>query len=130
MGMLEGDVDFAVASAGTNAVEGLPASTHAALAVQSEGACLKKFRSQPLTGELAGRADAIFVMTQMHRDLILAFFPEAAEKTYLLTQFQEGAERGKDIPDPIGQGPAVYARCRDKIRAALPSVYDFIRKNL
>ena len=127
--MIKGRGDIEVASAGVSAAAGFPASANALSAVRSAGADLSRFRSQPLTEALVEKATYIFAMTRGHLDVILTFFPEAAEKTFLVTEFQRGPERGADIPDPIGQGPEVYIRCRDRIKAALPSLLNFINQN-
>ena len=127
--MLRNREDIRVASAGISAAPGFPASANAASALRSQGINLSAFRSQPLNEALVEKATYIFAMTRGHLDVILTFFPEAAEKTFLLTEFQRGPERGTDIPDPIGQGPEVYNRCRDRIKAALPGILDFINQN-
>ena len=53
--------------------------------------------------ELVGKATHIFVMTRDHKRLIELLFPEAAEKTYLLREFEPGAPVG--VPDPIAAWP-------------------------
>jgi len=121
--------DIEVASAGISAAAGFPASANSLAALRPLGADLSRFRSQPLTEALVEKADYIFAMTRGHLDVILTFFPEAAEKTFLLTEFQSGPQRRSDIPDPIGQGPEVYIKCRDRIKAALPSILEFLNKS-
>ena len=120
--------DIEVSSAGVGAVTGQPASSHSVSVVRPLGVDLSRFRSRPLTGAVVEKATHIFAMTRSHFDLILTFFPEAADKTFLLTEFQPGVQ-GVDIPDPIGQGLEVYYRCRDRIRAALPSILQFINQS-
>ena len=127
--LVKGRDDLQVCSAGVSAATGFPASANAAAALRPMGINVSRFRSQPLTEALVEKADYIFAMTRGHMDIILTFFPEAAEKTHLLTEFQSGPEKGSDIPDPIGQGPEVYVRCRDRINAALPSLLQFINKH-
>jgi len=117
-----------VASAGVSAVAGSPASAHAVAAVRAAGGDLDGFHSQPLTAALVEKADYIFTMTHGHLDIILTFFPEAADKTFLLTEFLSGPEKRSDIADPIGQGPDVYNKCRDSIHAALTSISQFLKK--
>ncbi len=117
------------ASAGISAANGFPASAHAVAALRPLGADLSHFRSQPLTEALVAEADYIFAMTHGHLDVILTFFPEASEKTFLLTEFLPGPDKRSDIPDPIGQGLDVYVKCRDRIRTALSSILKFLNHN-
>ena len=112
------------ASAGVSAAHGFPASSNAAAALKPLGISMAGFCSQPLTEALIEKSDFLFAMTQSHLDIILTFFPDAANKTCLLTEFSGKA----DIPDPIGQDFNTYVKCRDQINAALPSVLDFVKK--
>lgn len=127
--MVKGRSDLEVASAGISAAARYPASANAVVALRQLGIDLGRFRSQPLTEALVQKADYIFAMTHGHLEVILTFFPEAAEKTFLLTEFQTGPERGSDIPDPIGQGLESYVNCRERIKKALPSILNFINQN-
>ena len=127
--MIKARRDLEVSSAGISAASGFPASANSIAALRPLGADLSRFRSQPLTEALVQEADYIFAMTRGHLDVVLTFFPEAADKTFLVTEFQSGPERGRDIPDPIGQGLDVYIQCRDRIKAALPSILNFINQN-
>src|SRR5258708_26404047 len=67
-------------------------------------------------------------MTRQQQDTIQAIFPMAAEKTFLHREFENAEVIGKDIADPIGQPVEVYRRTRDQIRAALPSIIEFIKQ--
>jgi glycine hydroxymethyltransferase len=122
--------DVAVGSAGLGAVYGQPASQHAIDVLRPLGIDIKGIRSRPLTEDLVEKSDYLFVMTRTHLDTIQMLFPQAAEKTYLLCEFDEElARQALDVPDPIGQGIDVYFRCRDTIKRALPSVLAFIDNN-
>ncbi len=121
--LLKGRTDVRVMSAGVHAMGGQPASLHAVEALAEDGVDLSRFRSQPLTESLAEHADLIFAMTRSHLDTIQLLFPEAAEKAFLVREFDPGADgRDLDVPDPIGQGRGVYFRCRDVLKKALPSL--------
>jgi glycine hydroxymethyltransferase len=121
--LLAGRDDIRVQSAGVSAGRGMPASRHAVQALSVDGVDLADFRSQPLSEELVGQATHIFVMTRDHKRLIELLFPEAAEKTYLLREFEPGAP---DVPDPIGLGRETYERCRDILKRALPALLRFV----
>jgi len=118
-----------VSSAGVGAITGQPASAHSVSVLRSGGIDIARFRSQPLTEAVVNRATYIFAMTRVHLDLILTFFPEAAEKAYLINEFTPSAP-GADIADPIGQGLEVYYQCRDQINRALPHILAFVDKNI
>ena len=121
--LLAGREDIRAQSAGVSAGRGMPASRHAIQALLADGVDLANFRSQPVSEELVRQATHIFVMTRDHKRLIELFFPEAAEKTYLLREFEPGAP---DLPDPIGLGRDAYERCREVVKRALPVLLQFI----
>ena len=119
--------DFEVASAGVAALPGQPASGHTLAALRDEKIDLSYFRSQPLTRRLAAEATHIFVMTGGHHAMVEATFPDAADKTYLVTEFcPDPAVMGRDVPDPIGMGREAYLETRAVLKRALPSVAAFI----
>ena len=125
--MLRGRNDIQVASAGLGALKGQGA-TDVAIDVTAElGIDISSHVSQPLGSELVHQADFILTMTRQHYDAIQALHPTAAEKTFLVREFEElRAAENKDIADPIGQSTDVYRRTRDQIRDALPSLIVFI----
>ena len=125
--MVRGRHDIKVSSAGVGAVTGQPASSHSVSVLRAFGIDISRFRSQPLTEAVVRKATHIFAMTRGHLDLILTFFPEAAEKTFLVNEFTPGTE-DLDIADPIGQSLDVYYRCRDQIKTALPHILTFLKK--
>ena len=119
--------DFEVLSAGVGASRGQPVSLHTAEVLRPWGIDLSRFRSQPITDELVEKADFIFAMTRGHLDTIHMLFPEAADKAFLVCEFDEQLARySLDIPDPIGQGVSAYFECRDVLRKALPTLLTFI----
>ncbi len=116
-------------AAGVHAVRGQPPSMHAIEVCRKRGVDITGFRSQPLTATMVDRATHIFAMTCSHLETIHLLFPEAAEKTFLLREFEEpGATLWRDLPDPIGMGYHVYHDCADAIEKALPSVLAFVEQ--
>ena len=116
-------------AAGVHAVRGQPPSVHAIDVCQRRGVDISSFRSQPLTVTLVDRATHIFAMTGSHLETIHLLFPQSAEKTFLLREFEEpGATLWRDLPDPIGMGREVYNECADSIEKALPSVLAFVEE--
>ena len=68
-------------------------------------------------------------MTGSHLETIHLLFPQSADKTFLLREFEEpGATLWRDLPDPIGMGREVYDECADSIEKALPSVLAFVEE--
>ena len=100
-------------SAGVAAMLGGRAAHEAVEVLAKMDLDLSEHETQPLTEPLVRHADLIYTMTRTHRDAIVAQWPSAAERTFLLS-----AEES-DICDPIG-GPAErYQRCALQIRGEL-----------
>ncbi len=123
--MSSGWNDLHVFSAGLSAPQGAPASRDAVDVLAEQGVDLSKFRSQPLTEDLLVKATHIFVMTREHERLLDMFYPEYMHKVRLLRFDEKGTP---DVPDPIGQGRAVYAECKLSIERALPSVLRIVNQ--
>src|SRR5438874_628073 len=122
--------EIEVASAGVHAVRGQPPSLHAIHVCEQEGVDIRGVRSQPLTATLIDRATHIFAMTGAHLETIHSFFPQAADKTYLLREFEEpGMTVWRDVPDPIGCSRDVYSLCAATIKNALPTVLAFVEQS-
>src|SRR5262245_62059556 len=121
--------DIEADAAGVHAVRGQPPSVHAIDVCRRRGVDISTFRSQPLTATLVNRATHIFAMTGSHLETIHLLFPESAEKTFLLREFEEpGATLWRDLPDPIGMGREVYQECAESIEKALPSLLAFVEE--
>ncbi len=125
--IVEGREDYVALSAGLGAIDGLPPTPHAVEALKEMGIDISGLRSRPLTAELVRQADYIFCMTHSHIDMVTALYPQAAEKTFLLREFDERPDTcEKDISDPIGGSYAVYVHCRDQIKQGITSLLGFI----
>jgi len=117
--LAEGLKGIRIESAGLSAARGQPPSTDAVRALAADGIDISRQRSQPVNEEMLERATHIFVMTRDHLRTLDLFFPESSEKAALLLEDEPGSP---DVPDPIGQGRAVYEKCKDTIARALPSL--------
>ena len=125
--LVRGRGDYTVLSAGVGAVNGQPPSLHAIQALKDLGVDISRQRSRTLTAELVNRADFIFGMTHGHVNTIALLYPQAAEKAFLLREFDDTLEvYEKDISDPIGEGLEVYRNCRDQIEQGIQSILAFI----
>ena len=68
-------------------------------------------------------------MTGAHVETIQTLFPQSAEKTFLIREFEEpGTTVWRDVPDPIGLGREVCEDCARIIKNALPSVLAFVEQ--
>jgi glycine hydroxymethyltransferase len=127
---VQGRGGFRALSAGLGAVEGQPPSAHAIQAVKELQIDISSLRSHMLTPELVQQADYIFGMTHSHVDTVTLLYPHAAEKTFLLREFDETLDTfEKDISDPIGGSYEVYLTCRDQIEQGIVSLLRFIEQN-
>jgi len=119
--------DYRVSSAGLGALEGQPPSAYAVQALKELGINISGQRSHMLRPELVQQADYIFGMTHSHIDTVMMLYPMAAEKTFLLREFDETLDQfEKDISDPIGGSYEVYLDCRDQIEQGIVSILRFI----
>jgi len=126
---VRGRGDYQVVSAGLGAAEGQPPSAYAVQAVKELGIDISSVRSRMLTAELVQQADYIFGMTHSHLATVVMLYPEAAEKTFLLREFDDTLDSfEKDISDPIGGSYEVYLNCRDQIEQGIASLLGFIEQ--
>lgn len=126
---VRGHGDFKVLSAGVGAVDGQPASDHAVRALKEINIDISRHRSRHLTADVVQQADYIFGMTHSHVDAITLLYPQAAEKTFLLREFDETLDAYEnDISDPIGGSYEVYVNCRDQIEQGIASMLNFIEQ--
>lgn len=122
--------DFRILSAGVGAINGQPPSTHAVRALRELGIDISGQRSSMLTGRLVEQADYIFGMTRGHVDAVTLLYPQAAEKTFVLREFDDTlAPYEKDIADPIGGSYQVYVNCRDQIEQGIMSMLKFVEQS-
>ena len=87
---LNGERQIEVESAGIGAVTGQTPSPNAVEVMRELGSDISRLRSKPITAEQVRRADQIFVMTYGHLDSLLLLYPSAADKIFLLREFQPG----------------------------------------
>jgi glycine hydroxymethyltransferase len=120
------EAGWQVASAGVFAGPGGRASEEAVRAMREVGIDMAAHRSQLLSPELVANSDLILVMTRYHYLDVVEVFPEAAERTFLMTSFQSDGN-GQDIPDPIGGSLDVYRWTRDRLDSAIADVILYIK---
>ncbi len=92
--------DWHTLSAGTWAIDGMPAASEAICQAAHMGLDIAGHTSRTITPELMKVADAIIVMEQGHKEALQTEFPASANKVYLLSEAATDAQY--DIPDPAG----------------------------
>jgi len=103
---------YIVESAGVAAMTGMPASAHAVEVCKKHGISLQEHESTALTPRQVDTGDRLFVMSRSHLQSILEFYPQAANKCFLL-------DENGDIADPVGCGIDVYRQCFKQIEKAI-----------
>src|ERR1035437_5793047 len=127
---VKGRGDFRVLSAGLGAMDGQPPTHHSVAAMRELGLDISRQRSRALTAEMVRSADYIFGMTHSHVDTVALLYPQMAEKTFLLREFDETLEPyEKDISDPIGSAYEIYVECRDQIEQGVVTLLKFMEQN-
>jgi len=121
--------EFRVVSAGLGALDGQPPTHFSVLAMREIGLDISHQRSRTLTAEMVASADYIFGMTHSHVDTVALLYPQHAEKTFLLREFDESLEPyEKDIGDPIGSPYDVYVECRNQIELGIATIMKFMEQ--
>jgi protein-tyrosine phosphatase len=119
-----------VESAGTAAVEGAHASGNSVEVAARAGIDIRGHAARQLTKRLVSRSNLILTMQPEHRDWIVGKFPEAAEKTHVVTRYVDASEDSDGVQDPIGLDIDAYQETFEKIeeslRAAMPRILDLI----
>ena len=104
--------EYLVNSAGLSTQNGLCASGNAILAMKELGRDISGHKSSVLDKKLVNESDIVLTMTEGHRQMAVALFPELREKIRLLDPHH-------NVEDPYGGDLNVYKRCRDQIRTAI-----------
>ena len=115
-------------SAGTSAFGGIGASPDTIRILKEEdGLDVAGHRGRKITRDMVAQADAVFVMQRSHLDYVVAAFPEARAKTFLLADFYDGEDKQNfqfGIPDPIGMGEEFYRNVKDVILSAVEGIVE------
>ncbi len=124
-----------VASAGTFAYEGYPASGSSVIVCSRNDINISNHRSRPVTEELLEKMDVVLTMEQYHKNWIGENFPGSAGKTHTLKGFLHKSYTGfPDVKDPIGadisEYKTIYIEIESEIERILPGLEILIRKKL
>lgn len=113
-----------VASAGTSARAGAPASEGSYLVALERGLDLSAHRSRQVTTELVREADLILTMGAAHSRRVSEL--GGAGKVHLLTEF--AGEDGSDVPDPFGQDVSAYRETAERLERLMARVAARLRQ--
>jgi len=126
---VKGRGNFRVLSAGLGAMDGQPPTHFSVQAMREIGLDISAQRSRALTADMVRTADYIFGMTHSHVDTVALLYPQQAEKTFLLREFDDTLEPyEKDISDPIGSPYEVYVECRNQIELGIATILKFMEQ--
>lgn len=117
-----GLADVEVASAGTSAWDGAPASDGALLVALERGLDLSGHRAQQLTRELVQSHDVVLAMGPHHVERAEALGGEG--RTHLLSTFANGPASGRPINDPFGGDLEAYRETLTELQADIRRVFD------
>lgn len=117
-----GLADVEVASAGTSAWDGAPASDAALLVALERGLDLASHRAQQLTRELVQAQDVVLAMGPHHVERAEALGGEG--RTHLLTTFAGGPAAGRAINDPFGGDLDQYRETLVELQREIRRVFD------
>ncbi len=120
-----------VISAGTHAMEDMPASHNAKLTAKEFGVDLSDHNSQPLTRWLLGQCDVIFAMETDHVDIIHRMDPTASPRTFLLKEFglsETEKNADKHIEDPISGSQDVYRKIYSEMDQEIDRIMPYLER--
>ena len=116
----KGTDQVTVASAGTGAWDGAPASEGAYLVALEHGVDLSGHRAQLLTREVVKESDLILTMSGHHRARVAELGGE--DKVHLLGEYAGREEGRSEISDPFGSDIASYRVTYDEIQEMITGV--------
>lgn len=126
----EEESTFEVQSAGVATGGGQEPSKYTLDILKEEGIDLSSNKSQFLDRELIDWASHIFTMSASHLYTVEQMFPDAVEKTFLVTEFCDNElMASQDVPDPYGGSRNEYEHTRNLLNESLPSIVKFIKTN-
>ena len=106
------EMGYKVDSAGVIDRVGFSPTAEAIAACAAKWIDISAHESKMLSEQLVKESDFIFAMCRTHREHIISFSPEAANKCVLLAE-------NEDIADPIGQPQEIYNNCAGLIEKAV-----------
>ena len=119
-----GRTDIEVASAGTQAWDGSPASDEALLVGFERNLDLSGHRARRLTPEIVKNADLVLVMSPAHLSQVREMDPKA--NAHLFAGYGLGGATGHSIADPFGGNLSDYRATADELEDELKEILERI----
>ena len=113
-----------ISSAGSSALDGLPASSLAVQVAGKHSIDLTEHKATLLNKALVNSADLIITMGSTHRNTVGVIEPSALDYTFILADFCD--DEFDDIPDPIGQGVGEYEKTYRIVEKCLRQFFEKI----
>ncbi len=114
-----GDAEFTATSAGLNASPGTAAHPWAIAAAQKFGVSLEHHRAQRVTRAAIDQADAIFAMDCQNQVQLLARWPDAGHKVFMLAAYAGPEYESVEIPDPYYQDQQEARLCFETLNTCI-----------
>ena len=99
-----------VSSMGIHALEGNEATGNAVEVCRENGVDIGSHRSRHLVPDELRNSRLILTMEQVQVDYITIFFPQVADRTFMLGAWPEQKSRRGTIKDPVGKSMEVYRK--------------------
>lgn len=113
-------VQLVVASAGTGAFDGSPASEGSYLVALEHGLDLSAHRARSLTRALVEDADLILTMSRRHLQRVRDLGGET--RSWLFSEYAEQHGDDAEIPDPVGLGIEAYRETHERLQQLAKAV--------
>jgi len=114
-----------IESAGTWAVEGLPAMPRTEAVLAERGIDISAHASRPIEECDMASFNLVLVMETGHREAVIREFPEIAGRVYLISEM---AGMNDDVHDPVAGTLADYRRTADGLHRILAAGMSRIRQ--
>jgi protein-tyrosine-phosphatase len=122
------DRSVTVASAGTDAIDGLSMHPYALEVATESGADPSEFRTRGLRPEYLIEATLVLTATRRQRSVCTALAPGALHRTFTLRQFGRLAAAAEPpaepVDDPLRAAIAAVAQARGRLQPAAPDADD------
>jgi protein-tyrosine phosphatase len=120
---------FSIRSAGMHAVPGNTAHAWALAAARDFGLSLDDHRAQLLTAEMVKEADAIFAMDYQNQVELIAAYPDARQKVFMLGAYVAGGHRHLEIADPYYATPEQTRNCYQVLQRCISELAAEVLQN-
>lgn len=113
-------------SAGLLALPGNSATYLAQKVAAEYGVDLAGHKAKPISQKLVDWSDLILVMEKSHKDVLIANFPGATDKSFLIRRFGRFGAQNRGIADPYGLQYDAYRFCFLDIEDAVSGLIEFL----